>query len=133
MSWDSYKVPGELNFHEIPMELTIYMDDRPKQIKGVRVGDLIVHRHPSMWETVFVVSHVPTLVSFEKAVLDEPDDTPYWSERRLIDWCKKVQQSLREDWELLSTLNIRTYNNNDSRHIVAAKDRIQKHCLAVTV
>lgn len=133
IGWDLANSPDKTAYHfpEIRSQLSIPIDGQQQTITGIRVGDLLVYEDVKSWGLYWII-HVPTLVSFEKAVPLGDPDLPDYTQRQLIDWCKTVQQELRDDWQLLATLSNKTYKIF-GYGIQEAKDRIQKHCLAVPV
>lgn len=94
---------------------------------GTKVGDLAVCWNDGEWQ----VAHVPTLAWFRKAV-----PPGRYQKETLVSWCHKVQQELRDDWEALAKLTPETYEDDGTDEyepILAIKDRIREHCLAVPV
>lgn len=106
-------------------ELTVNIN-RKHTVRGTKVGDLLVHESVDAWGE-WQVSHVPTLVSFMKAI-----PSGKWSHDQLVAWCGKVQADLRDDWERLAKLDYDSYLDVDDRAHYA-KERIRKHCLGTPV
>lgn len=105
----------------ITLYIVINDGDFPTQVEAIQVGDLAVHRNlrnDKNWQ----VTHVPTLTRFNvvPAGLHKQSD--------LIEWCKKVQAQLPEDWKSLNELTSETYSGRSE-----AKDRIMQLCQGVPI
>jgi len=114
MSWSSEwsnPVSGS-----IMLSLIINDGDFPTQVEAVQVGDLAVHRNLRK-EGYWQVTHVPTMTRFNAV----PNGLHKQSD--LIEWCKKVQEQLSEDWKSLSSLTHDNYSDKSE-----AKDRIMNLC-----
>lgn len=100
--------------------LYIYRHDGefPIPVEAIVVGDLAIHNHlSSNKEGFWQVTHVPTLTRFNVV--------PHGLHKKvdLIDWCKRVQSELIDDWKSIASL---TPDNYKSR--TDAKDRIMELC-----
>lgn len=122
------------------IELTLWIsDDESVTVKATQIGNLAVHPHLTMWGS-WQVSHVPTKVHFMKAVPELKINQKFgsinsimdYTQEQLINWCKTVQQSLRDDWNVLAQLTEENYNEW-SKPVQAAKDRIQAMCRATKI
>lgn len=106
------------SYSTVTLHIVRHEGEFPTPIEAVRVGDLAVHSHlHSHKEGFWQVTHVPTLARFNVV--------PHGLHKKvdLIDWCKRVQSELIDDWKSLKEL---TPDNYKSR--TDAKDRIMEMC-----
>lgn len=124
---DWHKVNRELinhNFllYEPSKQITVYLDDVATTVKVAEIiGDLAVHEHLEVWGK-WSITHVPTQVSFMKAV---PDGAH--TKEHLINWCMKVQEAFQDEWNVLRSLTKANYLD-DNWTVCRAKELIQAHC-----
>ena len=125
MNWSSEwqsstpkQLEADLAWHtikEVKLSIIVKDGDFPTTVEAVQVGDLAVHKNlceDKDWQ----VTHVPTLTRFNVVVgLHKKSD--------LIEWCKKVQGMLQDDWKELAKLDKTTYKERSE-----AKDRIMRLC-----
>lgn len=107
----------------ITISIVINDGDFPTQVEAIQVGDLAVHRNLRKYDSSeWQVTHVPTLARFNvvPAGLHKQSD--------LIEWCKKVQAKLPEDWKSLNELTSETYSGRSE-----AKDRVMQLCQGVPI
>lgn len=90
------------------------------------IKDLAVHKDLTEQQETWMITHVPTLTSFMKAV-----PTGNWQPEDLISWCYRVQENVPILWDKLGEL--RNDNYADSPDYQWAKDDLQKYCLTVPV
>ena len=111
-------------------KLTIpLLNGEKHEAEATIVGDLAIHqdyKDPNLWS----VTHVPTLMTFKKAV---PKET-LRSRTKLIKWCKAVQEikELKKDWMAMRKFQAAEVlkNPEPTRGI---RDRIRTTCLATKV
>ncbi len=109
----------------VKLSLIINEGDFPTQVEAIQVGDLAVHKdlYPlpqgnKWWQ----VTHVPTLTRFNVV------SNGLHKQANLIEWCKKVQEQLKDDWKALAQLTPETYIERS-----IFKDRIMELCQRIPV
>lgn len=107
----------------VKLSIIIRDGDFPTTVEAIQVGDLAVHRDlrkgtDKYWQ----VTHVPTLTRFNAI------PNRLHKQTDLIEWCRKVQSQLQDDWKELAKLTHECYKERSE-----AKDRIMYLCQGTEV
>lgn len=105
----------------VKLSIIIKDGDFPTTVEAIQVGDLAVH-HNLRKEGYWQVTHMPTLTRFNVV------PNRLHKQTDLIEWCRKVQSQLPDDWKELAKLTHECYKDRSE-----AKDRIMYLCQGTEV
>lgn len=112
-------------------KLTIpLLDGKTWETEAEVVGDLALHpsrKNPKGWS----VTHVPTLLTFARAVPPEITANlgPKAQRTTLLAWMARVQEDMPKDWLALRKLTAASVRA-DPDYSKGVRERIRNHCLA---
>lgn len=108
----------------VKLSIIIKDGDFPTTVEAIQVGDLAVHKElrPLLIGNSWQVTHVPTLTRFNAI------PNRLYKKTDLIEWCRKVQSQLVDDWKELAKLTHECYKDRSE-----AKDRIMYLCQGTEV